>query len=139
MTLTTPVITELDAARIREMRKRLPLGDDNLMAMCDLMALVSGEADIVPARRVPRDVVTVNSQVSFREFPSGPTHRVTLVYPQDASSADRRISVLSPAGRALLGRRVGDISSIEIPDGTTREIRIVDLHYQPEASGHIDR
>jgi regulator of nucleoside diphosphate kinase len=139
MALITPVITELDAARIRELRKRLPAGEDSVMAMCDLMALVSGEADIVPGRRVPADVVTVNSEVTFRDDLTGSTHRVTLVLPQDASISDRRISVLSPVGRTLLGRRVGEVSGIEMPDGTTREIRVVKLHYQPEASGHIDR
>jgi regulator of nucleoside diphosphate kinase len=62
-----------------------------------------------------------------------------VVFPQDVSIPDRRISVLSPVGRALLGRRVGEVASIELPDGDTRDIRIRAIHYQPEASGHIDR
>ena len=139
MASTIPVITELDAARIREMRKRLPTGDENFMAMRDLMALVSGEAEIVPGPRVPPDVVTVNSQVSFHDELTGSIHRITLVFPQDVSIAERRISVLSPVGRALLGRRVGEVAGIELPDGDSREISIRTIHYQPEASGHIDR
>jgi regulator of nucleoside diphosphate kinase len=139
MASAIPVITELDAARIREMRKRLPAGHENVMAMCDLMALVSGEAEIVPGRRVPPDVVTVNSQVSFHDELTGCMHRVTLVFPQDVSIAERRISVLSPVGRALLGRRVGEAAGIELPDGSSREISIHRIHYQPEASGHVDR
>ena len=60
---------------------------------------------------------------------------MTVVYPQDVSISKRRISVLSPVGRALLGVAVGGTAPVELPDGSTRDIRIVELHYQPEAAG----
>jgi len=42
-------------------------------------------------------------------------------------------------GRALLGLPVGRIAAVELPDGSTREIRILELHYQPEAAGEFTR
>ena len=138
MATTLPVITELDAARIRELGARLPGDGRNLEALDALLELVTSEADIVPRDGIAADVVTVNSTVSFRERQGGMTHRVTVVYPQDVSLQERRISLLSPVGRALLGRRVGDFATIDMPDGTSREIRVVEMHYQPEASGHHD-
>ena len=134
-----PVITELDAARIRELGARLPVGRRAPDPLGELIAMVTSEADVVPRERVAADVVTVNSTVSFREGSGGAPHRVTVVYPQDVSIPERRISLLSPVGRALLGRRVGDFAHIAMPDGTMREIRIVEMHYQPEASGDPER
>ena len=123
----SPVITELDAVRLRELGSR------------ELVDLVSFEADIVPGERIGADVVTVNSKVTFVDPLTNAKHTVTLVYPQEFSIADRRISVLSPVGRALLGRRVGQVGVVAMPDGTERHIRIVQLHYQPEAAGELTR
>lgn len=139
MSSTLPVITELDAARIRELGSRLPDQGAGLEALDELIEMVTGECEIVPGQRVPPDVVTVNSKVSFRDELTGAVHTVTLVYPQDFSIPDRRISVLSPVGRALLGRRVNSVSIFDLPDGNTREIRILEIHYQPEASGELTR
>lgn len=134
-----PVITELDAARIRELGSRLPGQGQGLGALEDLIEMVTGECEIVPGKRVPPDVVTVNSKVSFRDELTNAVHTVTVVYPQDFSIPDRRISVLSPVGRALLGRRVGNVASFSLPDGTSRDIRVLEIHYQPEASGDLTR
>jgi len=132
-----PVITDLDAARIRDLGSRLALTGHGLSGLGPLIDLVDTEAEIVPRERIDGDIVTVNSVVSFRDELSG-EHRVTLVYPPDADMAQRRISVLSPVGRALLGRRVGARTSFALPDGTRRELRVLELHYQPEASGDPD-
>ena len=135
---TNPIITELDEARIRELGSRLPDAGKGLRALHELIALTE-EADIVPGSRVPPDVVTINSKVVFLDEVTGTTHTVTLVYPHDFSIAERRISVLSPVGRALLGRRVGESAEIPVPGGTKRRIRIRELPYQPEASGELTR
>jgi regulator of nucleoside diphosphate kinase len=136
---TNPTITELDAARIRELGARLGHGDESLHAVNELMELITQQAEIVPGARIAPDVVTVNSKVTFRDELSGVLNTVTLVYPRDFSLSQRRISVLSPVGRALLGRRVGDVASLDVPGGAERRIRIVELHYQPEASGELTR
>lgn len=134
-----PVITELDAARIRELGSRLGRGAPSPQALNQLIDMIRGEAEIVPGARVPPDVVTVNSKVTFREETTGTVHTVTVVYPHDFSIAQRCISLLSPVGLALLGRRVGDVAPLEMPDGETRHIRLLELHYQPEASGDLTR
>jgi regulator of nucleoside diphosphate kinase len=103
------------------------------------MELITQQAEIVPGARIAPDVVTVNSKVTFRDELSGVLNTVTLVYPRDFSLSERRISVLSPVGRALLGRRVGDVAPLDVPGGAERRIRIVELHYQPEASGELTR
>jgi regulator of nucleoside diphosphate kinase len=134
-----PIITELDAARIRELATRMPDGGKGPGALNELIEMVTHQADIVPSRRVSPNVVTLNSIVSFRDELTQTVHKVTLVYPQDVSIGERRISVLSPVGRALLGQAVGNSSKVELPDGGLREIRVLELHYQPEAAGEYTR
>ncbi len=134
-----PVVTELDAARIRELGARLAGRGEGLTALSGLIEMVEQEADIVPPQRVGPDVVTVNSTVSFRDELTQSVHRVTVVYPNDMSMSRRRISVLSPVGAALLGRRVGQVAQVALPDGATRDLRVLELHYQPEAAGHFTR
>jgi regulator of nucleoside diphosphate kinase len=133
---TPLVVTELDAARIRELGSRLPA---NSRSLRDLVEQVAVDAEIVPGPQVSPDVVTMNSTVSFRDEQTGLTSRVTLAYPAEASIAERRISVLSPVGRALLGRAVGAVAEVELPDGGLRAIRVLAIHYQPEASGDFER
>ncbi|HUP29416.1 MAG TPA: nucleoside diphosphate kinase regulator [Usitatibacter sp.] len=134
-----PVITELDAARIRELGNRLPNEGAAFEPFQQLLSKVHQEAEIVPGRRISADVVTLNSTATFRDELTGTEHCVTLVYPADASIAERRISVLSPVGRALLGQSVGSVVSFEQPGGALREIRVLELNYQPEASGEYAR
>ncbi len=130
-----PIITDLDAARIRELGSR---GADNgLSGLGELIDLVDTGAEIVPRDGIGEDIVTINSIVSFRDELTGSAHKVTIVYPDDAEIAKRRISVLSPVGIALLGRKVGTRTAFSMPDGTLRELHVLQLHYQPEASGHV--
>ncbi len=133
------VVTELDAARIRELGHRLPGGSRALEGLRELVEEVESDAEIVPIPAVSADVVTMNSIVSFRDELTGLVSRVTLAYPAEMSVAERRISVLSPVGRALLGRTVGSVAQVELPDGSPRPIRVLEIHYQPEASGDVGR
>ena len=134
-----PIITELDAARIQEMGARLPGHGEGLAALNELIAKVTHEAEIVPGRKIAPNIVTLNSIVSFRDELTGAVHKVAVVFPADMSIAERRISVLSPVGRALLGQSVGGIAKVELPDGTLREIRVTELHCQPESEGDFTR
>jgi len=59
----------------------------------------------------------------------------TLCYPKDADAGLGFISVLSPVGSALLGRRVGDAARWQLPQGGARSARVAAILFQPEASG----
>lgn len=91
-------------------------------------------ATVVPREGVGPDVVTMNSRVRFEV---GGTRRMdrTLVYPWDADELTGRLSVLSPLGSALLGLKIGDTIAWSLPDGTTVDVRVIELLYQPEAAG----
>src|ERR1043166_4349479 len=71
----------------------------------DYLAALEGElrlARVVPAGKVPPDVVTMNSVVRLRDLDSDEADEFELVYPADADAENDRISVLAPIGTAIL-------------------------------------
>lgn len=88
-------------------------------------------AETVERGAIPADVVTMHSRVEFVDERSGEKHEVELVYPGEADSGLKRISVLTPIGAGLIGMRTG--ATIEWPDrsGTVRRLRVEQVR-QPE-------
>jgi regulator of nucleoside diphosphate kinase len=91
----------------------------------DALAEVLMDARMVPYDRLPADRVAINSRVTYREVPHGEPRTVVLVHPSDANATEGRISVLSPVGRALLGRKPGAVSSMGTPGGRTAMILVL--------------
>lgn len=83
-------------------------------------------AIIVPREEAPADLVTMNSTVVFEDLVTDSITETTLVYPWRASER-LATNVLSEVGLELLGRRVGERGEV---------VRVLAIHYQPEASGH---
>lgn len=94
-------------------------------------------AKIVEPDHIPRDVVTMRSEVRLIDEQTGQEMQVTLVFPEDAIAAYERVSVLAPLGAAILGCRAGDVVRFQVPLGW-RTVRIVEVIYQPEAAGHFN-
>lgn len=84
------------------------------------------EARLVPDGELPANRVAMNSRVTYREA-DGAHRTVHLVHPKDADPARLRISVLSPVGRALLGRRRGSTITAALPGGRGVTLHIVDV------------
>jgi len=78
----------------------------------------AGEADSLAA-------ITMSSLVTYVEEPGGEPRNVTLVRPAEASAVEGRISVFSPIGRALLGRRPGAVVALDIPVARALKVRIL--------------
>ena len=84
---------------------------------------------------MPHDVVTMNSQVKFRNLTTGEELTRTLVYPAQMTDSSTQLSVLAPVGAALLGLRTGDTIHWELPGGASAHLEVLELLYQPEAAG----
>lgn len=82
------------------------------------------EARMVPHEDLPPNRVAMNSRVTYREGEGAP-RTVTVVHPSAADPARLRISVLSPVGRALLGRRPGSTVRAVVPGGRGLTLNIV--------------
>jgi transcription elongation factor GreA len=64
-------------------------------------------------------VVEIGDTVRIR-LDSGEEEEYVVVHGAEASADDRRISVESPLGRALLGHRVGETVEVAVPTGSYR-------------------
>ena len=71
-------------------------------------------------------VVTMNSRVRCRETDTGKEYQVVLVYPEDAGG-EGRVSVLAPAGSALLGATPGEHLSWPVPGGKEQQVELLAL------------
>lgn len=106
------------------------VGDRHLAARFEsethALAELLHEAHLVPHEKLPRNRVAMNSRVSYREG-DGAARTVTIVHPAIADAANLRISVLSPVGRALLGRRAGDAVHASVPGGRGITLHILEV------------
>ena len=73
-------------------------------------------AVIVESHSGERETVDIGASVTIQEEDYDPEIYL-LVGAKEADSRNRQISNESPVGRALMGKRVGDIVSIETPGG----------------------
>jgi regulator of nucleoside diphosphate kinase len=82
---------------------------------------------------VPDDVVTLGSEVTFRHGDRAQTVRIVL--PEDADIEQRRISVLTPVGAALLGMAVGQRIAWDMPNARAAVLEVVAVQ-QPSRAPH---
>jgi regulator of nucleoside diphosphate kinase len=85
------------------------------------------DARMVPHERLPADRVAMGSRVVYREEPAGARRAVFVVHPSQANAGEGRVSVLSPVGRALLGRKLGSVASIDVPGGRAVSLRVLEV------------
>jgi regulator of nucleoside diphosphate kinase len=132
MTLHDLSISLTDAetlARMLDAHSRHPSESDPAQALAELLA----QARRVPDGKLPVDRIAMGSAVTYVEEPSGVRRTVTLAYPGDADLRLGKISVLSPVGRALLGRKRGDIVDAVLPGKRLLEMHIVATEQRGES------
>ena len=81
-------------------------------------------ATVVDAKDITTDVVGVGTAVKVKDGSSGKSVTYTIVGSTEANPAERKLSNESPVGRALLGQKKGDTVSVQLPNGTARELTI---------------
>lgn len=111
----------LDAARERQgyLEARIRELEATLGAATVQEASSPQQGPATPATSPNRQVV-VSSAVLLKDLESGQEQRYTLVSPHEVNLAQRKISVASPLGQALLDRRPGDIVEVRAPAGVRR-------------------
>lgn len=125
-------ITQFDYDRLAKLlSKRKPHDEYDKALLVELE-----KAEIIEPRDAPPDVITMNSQVRFKDE-SGDDWRYWLVFPEDADITTNKISILSPIGCALLGYRKGDKVTIPTPKGR-KKLFVEEIIHQPEREGHFD-
>ncbi len=96
-----------------------------MMGVCEYLHEELDRAHVLPAEELPPDIVSLGSQVEFRDEKTGKSQEITLVYPFDADITRRRVSVLTPVGAALLGLSVNQTISFRTSIGERRELTVL--------------
>ncbi|WP_153558868.1 GreA/GreB family elongation factor [Roseimaritima sediminicola] len=128
-------VTETDFQRLTElleMETQSPLG--NARPHLETLREKLAESDVVGPLDLPPDVVTMHSTMYLHDCACGETDVYTLVYPERASIADGRLSILSPLGVSVFAQRVGDTVKLHAWDNASSR-RIGRLAFQPERVG----
>jgi regulator of nucleoside diphosphate kinase len=125
--------------RIAEMRPPIAIDASHFARLFALSSLTSGpmpevceylreeldRAHVLPAEQLRPDIVSLGSQVEFRDEQTGKIQEIILVYPLDADITHRRVSVLTPIGAALLGLSVNQTISFRTITGERRELTVL--------------
>ncbi len=75
---------------------------------------------VVDRDALPKDRVCLLSRVEFTNLSTGTRMSFQIVSPHEMDLASGKISLKSPIGAALMGRKVGEIAEAEVPAGTVR-------------------
>jgi regulator of nucleoside diphosphate kinase len=70
--------------------------------------------------------VRIGSRVVFKDE-AGKVYRLTLALPGDMPDSSGRISILTPAGAALLGLSEGQLIAYETPDNRVKTITVLEV------------
>ena len=77
-------------------------------------------ARIIDESKLDSSKVLVHSMVKIKNLKNSATMQYKLVAQSEANLAQGKISVESPIGKGLLGKTLGDIAEIEIPNGNVK-------------------
>ncbi|MGU3413405.1 nucleoside diphosphate kinase regulator [Enterobacteriaceae bacterium C34A] len=136
MTRPAIIINEFDAERIDRLLEKPEWANSPVaQALNDEL----DRAQMCSPQEMPHNVVSMNSQVRFRDLSTNEERVRTLVFPANMTDSATQLSVLAPVGAALLGLRVGDAIHWTLPNGTETHLEVLELIYQPEAAGEFHR
>ena len=79
---------------------------------------VLANARVLDSENIDLSKVGVLTKVKLKNVANGATMTYSLVAEKEADIKQSKISVSSPIGKGLLGKRVGDIAEIQVPRGT---------------------
>ena len=78
---------------------------------------VVANARIIDESQLDTSKVLIHSKVKIKNTANGMEFSYTLVADSESNIAGGKLSVNSPIGKGLLGKEVGDVAEIQVPNG----------------------
>lgn len=75
-------------------------------------------ARVIDPEALPKDRVCLLSKVEFTNLSTNTRMRFEIVSPHEMDLEAGKISLKSPIGAALMGKKVGEIAEAKVPSGT---------------------
>jgi len=83
-------------------------------------------ARVIDRNDVAVDVVSIGSRVRLKDMEAGKTVEYQIVGSAEANPAERKLSNESPVGKAIIGRKKGEIVEVTAPRGA-RKFKILEI------------
>jgi transcription elongation factor GreA len=84
-------------------------------------------ASVIDEKAVSTDVVSVGSTVHVKDQKTDKSVKYKLVGSAEANPSENKLSNESPVGKALLGKKRGDLVSVPVPRGPQRKLKITKI------------
>jgi regulator of nucleoside diphosphate kinase len=126
------IITEMDTWRLKSI-----LGKKILNTEAEALENEIERASVVDFPEIPPNLITMNTRFRYLNTTDNKFGEMTLVYPHNANVDEGLISVMAPLGTAFLGLRENDEIDWTFPNGQKKTLRVLEILYQPEASGDL--
>ena len=84
------------------------------------------DAKILDTSKVQTDTVQILSKVDLKNVKNGMKMTYTIVSESEANLREGKISVGTPIAKGLLGKKVGDVAQINIPQGVI-ELEVLNI------------
>jgi transcription elongation factor GreA len=84
-------------------------------------------ATVIDEGSVTTDVVSVGATVHVKDQKTEKSVKYRIVGSSEANPAENKLSNESPVGKALIGRKRGEIVSVPVPRGPQRQLKITKI------------
>ena len=84
-------------------------------------------ATVIDRRQVNTDVVGVGVTVHVKDQKTDKSSKFRIVGSAEASPAESKLSNESPVGKALIGKKRGEVVSVAVPRGPARKLKITKI------------
>ena len=81
------------------------------------LKLVIADAKIIDTTKLNTDTVQVLTKVGLKNTKTGMNMQYTIVPESEANLREAKISINTPIAKGLLGKKVGDLAEITVPQG----------------------
>lgn len=83
-------------------------------------------AEIIKPDEMPNDKIYILSNVKLKNLKMGGTVEYTMVSDEEADFEKRKLSITSPIGSAIMGKKIGDVVDVKVPAGAIK-FEILDI------------
>ncbi len=84
------------------------------------------EASIIDESQLSTDCVQILTTVKFKNLNINKVMEYTLVSESEANLAQGKLAISTPIAKGLLGKKVGDVVDVTIPQGTIK-LEVLDI------------
>ena len=86
-------------------------------------------AQIIDPATISQDKIAFGARVKLKDADTGDEKIYTLVGPDETDAKNGKISIISPVGKALIGKLAGDIVSVRTP-ARIFEYEILEIRFE---------